>query len=147
MNWLKTPVGKVLLGACSIVALVLAEDYFKPAELQVDLNAPRFRLVRHRKFFPDQSLEMEWKHSNRWAHPRSEYPAVFGQRAPGGFYAWELETGFRFEGIYDKDENGYPYSDEWLRTNIFSFEISTRPLHNIHRPLESADKWARRYHE
>ncbi len=137
----------ILLGVCAAVTLVVVADYLAPADLQIDLNAPRFRLVRHRKFFPDQEFEMEWKHSSRWAFPRSEEPAVFGEREPGGFYAWELDTGGRFEGIYATDENGYPIPYEYLRTNIFSFEISTRPLHKVNWPLESSEKWAKRYHE
>ncbi len=137
----------ILLGVCVAVALVVVADYLAPAELQIDLNAPRFRLVRHRKFFPDEELQMEWKHSSRWAFPRSEVPAVFGQRETGGFYAWELETGSRFESIYGTDENGYPMPYESLRTNVFSFQISTRPLHKARWPLESSEKWAKSYHE
>jgi hypothetical protein len=144
MKWFLSPPGRILIAAFSILTLLLMADYFKPAELEVDLNVPRFRLVRRRIFFPDQSLEMEWKHSSRWSSPASEYPAVFGQKASGGFYAWEVETGSRFESLYRTDENGFPIPYEHLRTNVFSFEISTRPLHTVNQPLESAEKWAKR---
>src|SRR3989442_9860399 len=104
----------ILLGIGAVVLLVVANDYLAPAQLEIDLNAPRFRLVRHRTFFPDQEFEMEWKHIARWAMPKSEVPAVFGERESGGFYAWELDTGSRFESIYGTDENGYPVPYESL---------------------------------
>jgi hypothetical protein len=147
MRRLGTTAGILLVAAFGVVGFILAKDYLTPAQLQIDLNAPRFRLVRHRSFFANESLEMEWKPSSRWAFPASETPAIFGQRTPGGFYAWELVDigGYRFEHIFDKDIDGYPIQYEVLRTNYFSFALGTRWLHKVHRPLEPADDWARHH--
>jgi hypothetical protein len=136
-----------LLGISAVVIFLLGADYLTPARLEIDVNAPRFRLVRRRKFFPDEELQMEWKRSGEWAFPASEVPAVFGQRAPAGFYAWEVETGDRFESLYRGDEEDHPVPYEWLRTNVFSFDVSTQPLHRPRRHLESAEEWARSYHD
>jgi hypothetical protein len=113
----------VLLAAAAVFLLLI--DYFTPAELQVDLNAPRFRLVRHRMILPDQEFEMEWKPSSKWQESLSDSTPIFGERTPGEIYAWEVQ-GTRFETLYSEalgDE-----SDAWVRTNLGTYKRDTREL-------------------
>ena len=129
--------GVASLGAV-VFLLLLAVDYFEPAELQLDLNRPRFRLVRHRLILPDQEYELEWKHVRDWAWPPSELRPIFGQNTRGGRYAWEnSQTGSRFEAIY-----GEFMSDEAMRTNVFVFQLNTRELFKSHGYWPSAEQWA-----
>lgn len=124
------------------LGLLLVLDYVSPLQLQVDLNAPRFRIVRHRMIFPDQELEFNWKDIHSWADSPLESPPVFGERMPGGTFAWEMNHR-RFESLYEDAIPGI--STECLRTNYNVFELTLRfPLLNRGGPLEPATEWGRR---
>ena len=131
----------VMTAAAAAVLLLIIVDYFKPATLQVDLNAPRFRLVRHRMILPDQEYELEWKHMSTWTFPPSETAPVFGRTLSGGRYAWEIGgLGMRFESIYRAAFEGA--SDEFLRTNIVVFQLNTRDMFDPDPRWRSAEHWA-----
>ena len=133
----------LIVTAVLVVLVIIVINYFAPAHLQVDLNRPRFRLVRHRILLPDQEFSLEWKHINTWVFPPKDTSAVFGKTMLGGRYAWEIGgLAMRFEDIYGGEEFNYP-SEEYLRTNLFSFDINTHDLDKADFPLRSAQDWAR----
>ena len=92
----------VILASLILVLIVL--DYLKPAELQVDLNRPRFRLVRQRMILPDQVFEMDWTRISRDEFPPDAGPPTYGKRVSEGRYSWVIMEplgGERVEDIYD----------------------------------------------
>ena len=140
MNRLTKAACALLVVASAVTACILLADYFEPAQLEVDVNSPRIRLVRRRAILPNQEFELEWKRSGEWTFS-TERPAVFGRRIQGGFYAWEIKGhGSRFEDVYAE----LHANDEWLRTNIFVFELNTRDLIIETKRIVPAEAWARR---
>jgi hypothetical protein len=134
---------RTLLALAVLLVGVLLVDYFSPAELQVDLNAPRFRLVRHRMILPDQEFGMEWAPATEWSESPSESPPIFGERTRGGVYAWECYGYSRFESLYD--ESGGGTNDVWIRTNYGSYQMSTRQLPPSLGVFLTRAEWANRY--
>jgi hypothetical protein len=121
------------LATLAVVLLLVISDYFTPAEIQVDLNRPRFRLVRHRMILPDQTFEMNWTRINDWEFLPDEGPPIFGQRMSGARYSWEIKEplgGMRFEEVLDYPEDYVVY------------QMNTRHLFKPNYPLRQAEAWA-----
>ena len=116
-----------------IVLLLVIVDYFAPAELQVDLNRPRFRLVRHRMILKDQAIELHWTRIRSWEFQPDESPPTFGQQVGGGHYSWEIVEplgGMRFEEVLDYPEDYVVY------------QMDTRHMFPPQLPLRRAEAWA-----
>jgi len=129
----------ILVAACfvvlvvSLVLLLMVFDYLKPAELQVDLNRPRFRLVRQRMILPDQVFEMDWTRISRDEFPPDAGPPTYGQRVSGGRYSWVIMEplgGERVEDIYDYPEDNVVY------------RMDTRSMFKPEFRLKPAEAWA-----
>jgi len=123
----------VIAAAGAIIVIIFITDCFAPAELQVDLNRPRFRLVRHRTILPDQAFELDWTRIRSWEFPPDEGPATFGQRMSGGRYSWEVIEplgGMRFEEVLD-----YP-------SDYVVYQMHTRSMFKPSFPLRQAEAWA-----
>ena len=135
-----------ILGVFGLISIaVLLIDYFEPAVLQVDMNAPRIRLVRHRKMFPDQEYILEWQ--PRESLDDDDDPILFGQKTDRGFYAWEIQ---QVRGFTEHFENYFEdlRDPAWLRTNFIVYERNTLDLPTATKRtkhLPSAAAWAREH--
>jgi hypothetical protein len=138
---------RTLVAVAVIIIVLLLRDYFAPAELQVDLNAPRFRLVRHRFILPDQEFEMQWTHISDWSEAVEESEPIFGERSRAGLYAWEVQGRVmrRFETLYSEEDPLSGPSDEWIRTNYGCYWQSTGRLPKHDGPLLSRAEWVTRH--